>query len=47
MPPPGSREFSHLHEDGSFHLVMAEAGEEEVISKGWGLPHKGKNKTAA
>lgn len=39
MPPPGSREFGHLHEDGSFHLVMAEADEEDVISKSWGLPH--------
>ena len=23
MPPAGSREFAHLHEDGSFHLVLA------------------------
>jgi hypothetical protein len=44
MPPPGSREFAHLHEDGSFHLVMAEADEEEVISKGWGLPHMWKDR---
>ncbi len=44
MPPPGSREFAHLHEDGSFHLVMAEADEKEVISKGWGLPHMWKDR---
>ena len=39
MPPAGSREFAHLHEDGSFHLVMAPEDEREVIEKGWGLPH--------
>jgi hypothetical protein len=39
MPPPGSREFAHLHEDGSFHLVMDEKDEQEVITKGWGLYH--------
>jgi len=44
MPPPGSREFAHLHADGSFHLVMAQADEEEVISKGWGLPHMWKDR---
>jgi hypothetical protein len=44
MPPPGSREFAHLHEDGSFHLVMVAADEEEVISKGWGLPHMWKDR---
>ena len=44
MPPPGSREFAHLHEDGSFHLVMEEADEEEVIRNGWGLPHMWKDR---
>lgn len=39
MPPPGSREFAHLHEDGSLHLVMDEKDEQEVIAKGWGLYH--------
>jgi hypothetical protein len=39
MPPPGSREFAHLHEDCSFHLVMDEKEEQEVIAKGWGLYH--------
>lgn len=44
MPPHGSREFAHLHEDGSFHLVMAEEDEREVIDKGWGLPHMWKDR---
>lgn len=44
MPPPGSREFAHLHADGSFHLVMAEPDENEVIEKGWGLPHPWKDR---
>lgn len=44
MPPPGSREFAHLHKDGSFHLVMAEADENEVIEKGWGLHHPWKGR---
>lgn len=44
MPPLGSREFAHLHEDGSFHLVMAEGDEQEVISKDWGLHHPWKHK---
>ena len=39
MPPSGSREFAHLHEDGSFHLVMDEKDEQEIIAKGWGLYH--------
>ena len=44
MPPPGSREFAHLHEDGSFHLVMSPEDESEVIDKGWGLHHPWKNR---
>ena len=44
MPPPGSREFAHLHEDGSFHLVMAAEDEAEVIEKGWGLHHPWKDR---
>jgi hypothetical protein len=44
MPPRGSREFAHLHEDGSFHLVMDEDDEAEVIQKGWGLHHPWKNR---
>ena len=44
MPPPGSREFAHLHKDGSFHLVMASADEDEVIAKGWGLHHPWKDR---
>ena len=44
MPPPGSREFAHLHDDGSFHLVMDEDDEREVIAKGWGLHHPWKHR---
>lgn len=44
MPPPGSREFAHLHEDGSFHLVMAVEDEREVIDRGWGLHHPWKER---
>jgi len=44
MPPPGSREFAHLHKDGSFHLVMSETDEQEIINKGWGLPHMWKDR---
>lgn len=44
MPPPGSREFAHLHEDGGLHLVMDEEDEQEVIGKGWGLHHPWKNR---
>ena len=34
----------HLHEDGSFHLVMDEDDEREVIAKGWGLHHPWKHR---
>ena len=44
MPPPGSREFAHLHEDGSFHLVMTPEDESEVIDKGWGVHHPWKDR---
>jgi hypothetical protein len=44
MPPPGSREFAHLHEDGSFHLVMAPEDEQVVIDKGWGIQHMWKDR---
>jgi len=44
MPPPGSREFAHLHEDGSLHLVLAPDDEQEVIAKGWGLHHPWKDR---
>lgn len=37
MPPPGSREFAHLHKDASFHLVMADEDKQKVIRKGWGV----------
>jgi hypothetical protein len=39
MPPNGSREFCHLHQDGSLHAVMDTADENEVLEKRWGLRH--------
>lgn len=39
MPPKGSREFSHLHKDGSFHTVVDVGVENEIIEKKWGVRH--------
>jgi hypothetical protein len=39
MPPTGSREFCHLHLDGSLHIVMDTDDEKEVLEKRWGLRH--------
>jgi phospholipase/carboxylesterase len=39
MPPEGSREFSHLHEDGSCHIIVSTEVEDEVLAKNWGLRH--------
>lgn len=39
MPPPNSREFCHLHEDGSFHAVVDVSVEDEILNKGWGARH--------
>jgi hypothetical protein len=39
MPPSGSREFCHLHQDGSLHAVVAVEVEEEILAKGWGVRH--------
>jgi len=39
MPTPGSREFCHLHEDGSFHAVVDKAIEDEILAKQWGIRH--------
>ncbi len=39
MPPPGSREFAHLHADGSWHLVVGEALAEHIVEQGWGERH--------
>ena len=49
MPPPGSREFAHLHADGSLHVAVSDEITREVIKNAWGLPHpwkaKGVNET--
>ena len=39
MPPPGSREFAHLHADGSWHLVVDEALVQTILDAGWGERH--------
>jgi len=39
MPPPGSREFCHMHLDGSIHAVVDNVVEDEIIDKGWGKRH--------
>ncbi|TFL16562.1 luciferase domain-containing protein [Jannaschia formosa] len=44
MPPPGSREFAHLHEDGSLHLTLSPRDEAEVLAKGWGEAHPWKHR---
>lgn len=43
MPPPGGREFAHLHLDGSLHLCMSDAAVQELVDKAWGEPHPLKN----
>ena len=39
MPTPGSREFCHLHKDGSFHAVVDALIEDEILEKRWGVRH--------
>ncbi|MGX1930951.1 luciferase domain-containing protein [Flagellimonas sp. 2504JD4-2] len=39
MPPAGSREFTHLHLDGSIHTIVSMEVEEEIIGKKWGVRH--------
>ncbi len=39
MPPPNSREFCHLHADGSFHAVVDVAIEDKILQKQWGVRH--------
>ena len=39
MPPSGSREFCHMHLDGSIHAVVANEVEDEIIRKDWGKRH--------
>lgn len=38
-PPPASREFSHLHLDGSIHVCLPEQDIESVLQAKWGEPH--------
>ena len=39
MPPRGSREFAHLHADGSWHLVVDESLVSTILDAGWGERH--------
>jgi len=39
MPPPGSREFAHLHADGSWHLVVDVGMVKTIVDAGWGERH--------
>ena len=43
MPPAGSREFAHVHADGSMHLCVSEEAYHELVEKNWGEPHPLKN----
>lgn len=39
MPPAGSREFCHLHQDGSLHAVVDTSVEHQILESGWGVRH--------
>jgi hypothetical protein len=39
MPPAGSREFCHVHQDGSVHAVVDTLVEQEILRSGWGVRH--------
>lgn len=38
-PPPKSREFAHLHKDGSIHVCLPEQDIKAVYAAKWGEPH--------
>jgi phospholipase/carboxylesterase len=44
MPPAGSREFAHVHADGSLHLCVSGDAVREIVDRGWGEPHPLKDK---
>ena len=39
MPPAGSREFAHLHADGSWHLVVDDDLVRHIAEQSWGERH--------
>ncbi len=39
MPPVGSREFAHLHADGSWHLVVDDDLVRHIDEQSWGERH--------
>lgn len=44
MPPQGSREFAHTHEDGSMHLMLSREDEKTVMDARWGELHPWHNR---
>lgn len=42
-PPPKSREFAHLHKDGSIHVCLPERDIDAIFDAKWGEPHPYKN----
>jgi len=38
-PPPKSREFAHLHKDGSIHVCLSQQNIAAVYHAKWGEPH--------
>lgn len=44
MPPAGSREFAHVHADGSMHLCVSDDAVRVIVESGWGEPHPLKDK---
>ena len=38
-PPPKSREFAHLHKDGSIHVCLPEKDIDVILDAKWGEPH--------
>lgn len=39
LPPSRTREFAHLHDDGSLHLALPAGIREAVVAAGWGERH--------
>jgi hypothetical protein len=39
LPPRLTAELAHLHPDGSLHLALSKADQDELISRNWGERH--------
>ena len=44
MPPADSREFAHVHADGSMHICVSDDVAREIVERGWGELHPLKDK---